>query len=220
MKRKELLALGAVAVLPMTETTARAASPPSAFHFDQDRFDEILAKPARHQQCCASTKPASVLLDTMVATMYAYEFDLHEGPGTVHEVGVVYHPAAVTLALNDEIWNALLLPALPRLTPYYRSALSGVSSHGNPFLHRHPGTALEDDVSIEALVSRGAHFFACNNALYGLADSLASALGSDGARMHARLLANLVPGAMAVPSGVMAINACQEAHFTYVQVAL
>ena len=220
MKRRELFALGAAAaVLPACKARAVAAAS-AGFHFDADRFASILATPARHRQCCASTKPASVLLDTMVATMYAYEYDLNEGAGTVHEVAVLYHPAAVTMALDDVAWNALLLPALPRLSSYYHTALDGLSTHGNPFFHAHHGIAVEDDASIEALVSRGCHFFACNNALYGLADSLGTALGQNGDRIHEKLLDSLVPGAMAVPSGVMAINACQEAHFTYLQVAL
>lgn len=219
MKRRDLLALGATAAaLPACGTRMVAAS--TAFAFDAARFAGILARPARHRQCCASTKPASVLLDTMVATMYSYEYDMHEGPGTVHEVAVLYHPTAVTMALNDDVWNSELLPALSRLSPYYRDALGGLSSRGNPFRARHRGTALEDDASIEALVSRGCHFFVCNNALAGLADSLATALRTNGDRMHERLLGNLVQGAMAVPSGVMAINACQEARFTYLQVTL
>jgi intracellular sulfur oxidation DsrE/DsrF family protein len=30
-------------------------------------------------------------------------------------------------------------------------------------------------------------------------------------------MAGIVPGALVVPAGVMAINACQEAKFTYIQ---
>lgn len=219
LTRKELLALGGLAMIPLGAAEIAAASA-ETFAFDQARFETILAKPARHRQCCASTKASDAVLHTMVATMYSYEYDLHEGPGTVHEVGVLYHPAGVVLGLDDAVWNALLLPALPHLSAYYRTALDGLSRHGNPFLHRQSGASLEDDASIEALVSRGSHFFVCNNALLGLADSLATAHGMTSDAVHQRLLAGLVPGAMAVPSGVMAINACQEAHFTYIQVTL
>lgn len=224
MTRANALAVGAGAIgaalgAQASVATARAAGA-TAFHFDEARFRAILAKPARHRQCCASTKPSWSLLDAMMATMYAYQFDLNEGPGTAHEVGVVYHPAAVTMALDDEIWNALILRALPRMSSYYTNELSHLSSKGNPFLHRRADVPVTNDTAIAALVSRGASFFVCNNALLGLADDLGTALHENSDRVHARLLAGLVPGAMAVPAGVMAIDACQQAGFTYLQTAL
>ncbi len=232
LSRKQLLAAGAGAALfpgalgcAVPPQVNRDSGPSStAFHFDEARFNQILAKPAQHRQCCASARIASgIVLDAMTATMYAYEFDLGEGPGTVHEVGVLYHPAGAMLGLNDAVWNELLVPATPRLSSHLHSELTmaGAKAHGgNPYLHRHKNTRLEDDMSIEALVSRGCDFFVCNNALLGLADGLAEALHEQSAELHARLLANLVHGAMAVPAGVMAINACQEAHFTYLQASL
>lgn len=231
LSRKQLLAASVgTALFPATLGCAippqRVMRDPSstAFHFDETRFDEILSKPARHRQCCASTKTAGALaLDAMTSTMYAYEFDLGEGPGTVHEVGVFYHAAGAMLGLNDGAWNELLIPAMPHLSTYLRSDLEAThvkAGSGNPYLRRQKNTRLEDDTSIEALASRGCHFFVCNNALLGLADGLAGALRESSNALHGRLLASLVPGAMAVPAGVMAINACQEAHFTYLQVSL
>jgi intracellular sulfur oxidation DsrE/DsrF family protein len=229
LSRKQLLRAGAsVAMAPLAAACsaphAGAASDPR-FHFDEDRFKAILAAPARHKQCCASAKIAGgAVLDAMVATMYAYQYDLGEGAGTVHEVAVLYHPAGVMLGLNDHVWNSMISPALPHLSEYFTSDLEAhrkaKPGGGNPYLHRHRGEALQDDISIEALVSRGCDFFVCNNALSGLAGALAKALGKQSARIHGELLANLVPGAMAVPAGVMAINACQEAHFTYLQASL
>jgi intracellular sulfur oxidation DsrE/DsrF family protein len=225
MTRAELLALGAAAMVPVATTTVASAAAPSAFHFDEARFNDILARPARHRQCCASAKVAGgSVLDSMVSTMYAYEVTLGEGPGTVHEVAVLYHPAGVILGLNDALWNEMVLPALARLSSYFRTDLTlhgaPKAGGGNPYLHRDRSAALLDDTAIETLVSRGCHFFVCNNALLGLADSLATALGERSEVVYARLLGGLVPGAMAVPAGVMAINACQEAHFTYLQATL
>lgn len=218
LTRAQLLALGTGALLATASTGVAASS--TAFQFDQARFADILGRPARHRQCCASTKAEWGVLDAMLSTMYAYEVDLREGPGTVHEVAVLYHQAGIVLALDDGVWNDLLLPALPHLSSYVRDALNGLSTKGNPFLHRRAGTPATDDPTIEALVSRGCHFFVCNNAMLGLSDSLATALHETSDRIHERLLDGLVPGAMAVPAGVMAINACQEAHFTYLQATL
>jgi hypothetical protein len=38
--------------------------------------------------------------------------------------------------------------------------------------------------------------------------------------VHAEFRAHLLPGALLVPAGVAALNAAQEARFTYVQAAL
>jgi hypothetical protein len=38
--------------------------------------------------------------------------------------------------------------------------------------------------------------------------------------VHRRLMSSIVPSALVVPAGVMAINACQEAKFTYIQSSL
>ena len=91
MNRAQLLAIGAgAAVLPLAETRVAVASSSPVFHFDEARFNEILAKPARHRQCCASAKiGGGAVLESMMATMYAYEIQVHEGPGTVHDIGVL-----------------------------------------------------------------------------------------------------------------------------------
>jgi intracellular sulfur oxidation DsrE/DsrF family protein len=233
LTRKELLATGAAALVPAAcaKPPDKDGTLPGGFAFDQGAFQRILAIPVRHRQCVASARIASGLaLYSMVNTMYAYEYDLHEGPGSVHCVGVFYHVEGAVLGLNDRVWNELLFPAYPHLSSTMQSNLRDTNdappaaNHGNPWLHRHPGLALEDDPSIEALVLRGCHFFVCDKALQELAKTLAQALvhtaGTGKSPIYHQLLGGVVPGAMVVPAGVMAINACQEAHFTYLQAAL
>lgn len=229
LTRKELLAAGAAALVPAAcakpPGSASAATTPAAFAFDQDEFERILTEPHLHKQCFAATEIQNgVVFTSMVASLYAYEFDLHQGAGALHAVAVLYHPVAVALGLNDKIWNDLLIPALPHLGPNLRGGLTNGKKlslgSGNPYLHRSVTTPLEDDPSIEALASRGCHFFLCNNALTGLAETLASRHGISSNLIHSRFLASTVPNALVVPAGVMAINACQEAQFTYLQAAL
>jgi hypothetical protein len=50
----------------------------------------------------------------------------------------------------------------------------------------------------------------------GYSGILSDVLKQPREKVHAAMLAALVPGALAVPAGVMAINACQEAKFTYI----
>jgi intracellular sulfur oxidation DsrE/DsrF family protein len=227
LTRKQLLAAGAAVLVPAAcaKPPGSASAAPAGFDFNRAAFERILAIAARHRQCFAATEIQNgIVFNSMLASMYAYEFDLHEGPGSLHAVAVLYHPVAVALGLNDEIWNDLVIPAIPHLSPYMRGALTNgkkvVPGRGNPYLHRLPNTALEDDPSIEALASRGCHFFLCNNALTGLAQALDPKQGSSSDQIHSRFLESTVPKSLVVPAGVMAINACQEAHFTYLQTAL
>lgn len=227
ISRKELLATGAAALVPVRvaqhAACVRPSGTPAPFVFDDARFQAILGVPAQHKQCVAAAKiDDGMVFYAMLATLYAYEFEMREGPGTVHEVAVLYHPQGAMLGLGDRIWNEYLTPALPHLRAHL-GALRSVpilAGKGNPYLHRQHGVRLEDDPSIEALASRGCHFFVCNNALSGLASMLGTALHGSAEAIYAGLKADLVPNALVVPAGVMAINAAQEAHFTYLQASL
>ncbi len=224
MTRAQILALGAAAMIPATAASvASAASAAPAFHFDQARFDAILASPARHRQCFASTKLSDgLVLEKMVSSMYAYEITLSQGAGALHAVAVLYGGLSVALAFNDELWNEIVVPSYARIEPKYRVQFASqpVAGKGNPYLHRASSQPLVDDQAVEPLVSRGANFFVCNNALEGYAGLFARALDASSDAIYQRLVKGLVPGSMPVPAGVMAINACQEARFTYLQVTL
>ena len=98
---------------------------------------------------------------------------------------------------------------------------------GNPYLaatsaldvraNRDDSHGLYHDESLTALVQRGASFFACNNALRGLATDIAVTYGTATAPVDvvlADLRRHLVPGALLVPAGDAAVNQAQEARFT------
>lgn len=218
--RKELLAAGASAVVASAFPAAAAAVAPAAF--DAARFASILALPARHRQCFASAKLANaIVLEKMVASMYAYEVDLAEGAGSLHAVAVLYNGVSIAIAMNDALWNDVIVPSYPHFPTQFRNEFSHapVAGKGNPYLHR-TSAALQDDTTVEALVSRGAHFFVCNNALHGYASFLADSGHGSETSIYGQLVGGLVPGSYVVPAGVMAINACQEANFTYLQASL
>jgi len=69
---------------------------------------------------------------------------------------------------------------------------------------------------IADLVSRGSHFFLCNNAFSGSVSGAASVLKRSPAETYRYMSGHFISNAMLVPAGVMALNATQEAHFTYV----
>jgi intracellular sulfur oxidation DsrE/DsrF family protein len=205
--RKDFLAAGSLFAL--TPALAGAAPPPPelTFQFDETRFSEILNKSAKHKQCFGITKiNGGAPLEGMMNSIKAYEDFLKEGPGALQAVGVLYHGASIGFAMSDAIWNEYLIPAVAHMPPPLRQDV------GNP--KAGTGNAYKNDV--RDLIARGASFFVCHNAIAGVSDFVASALKTSPQKVHAAIMAGILPGALVVPAGVMAVNACQEAKFTYI----
>jgi intracellular sulfur oxidation DsrE/DsrF family protein len=214
--RKEfLIGSSLLAVAPAIAQAAPPHAKPKApkepelrFDFDEARFNQILAKPAKHKQCFGVTKVEDgVVLMSMANTINAYEQYLHEAPGSVHTLAVLYHGAAIALAMNDSVWNTVLLPALKSAPPSIKTQFAGAKAgKGNPYAKDFAG-----------VVARGSSFFVCHNAIAGFAGLAADALKEPPKKVHDAIMAGILPGALVVPAGVMAINAAQEAKFTYIQ---
>jgi len=188
-----------------------AANPDElSFTFDRARFDAILNTPARHKQCFGATKlEGGDVLDGMHNSNEAYAtYYPHEA---YQAVAVLYHGSSIALAMNDAVWNDILTPWLshnPKMAEQVPEAKAG---GGNPFLRQ---------TLLPAEVARGSAFLVCHNAIAGFSYSAADALGQPAAKIHAAIMAGIIPGALVVPAGVMAINACQETHFTYIQTSV
>jgi intracellular sulfur oxidation DsrE/DsrF family protein len=181
--------------------------------------------PFRHLQAFGSHGLADgVMADLMLNSFNAYEFDYGEGPGSIHALGIVYGTAAPFL-LDDRAWRTYKLDLVMKRRG---DPVGSTAASGNPYLaarspldsgaKRSDIHGLYHDSSIVALVKRGATFFACDNALRGLANAITIGYGISDAlpeAVHAELRARLVPGTLLVPAGVAAINQAQEARFTF-----
>ena len=214
--RKDFLATTPLFALAPAAATPPPGPSPAAhrpFDFDQARFEQILAKPARHRQCFGATKiDGGNVIDAMANSMNAYEKFLGEPAGSMHTVAVLYHNAAIAIAMSNTVWNEILLPSLDGAPEEIRKQFAHVKAgSGNPYLQ--PGWLPE-------IVSRGGSFFVCHNAIQGFSEMAASALKRPVHAVHAAIMKGIVAGALVVPAGVMAVNACQEAKFTYIQSSL
>ena len=219
--RKDFLA--ASSLLAFAPAVADAASPSPApkrmrgqampFNFDKAQFNQILAKPAKHKQCFGAVRiDGGNVISGMANTMNAYADYYDEGDGAVQTVAVLYHSSAVAMGLSNSVWNDILFPMLKHAPEEFRKDFSDFKpGSGNPYLSR---------IWLPGAVERGASFFLCNNVLSGIAEISADALKQPVEKVHAAIMNGIVPGALAVPAGVMAINACQEAKFTYIQSSL
>jgi intracellular sulfur oxidation DsrE/DsrF family protein len=220
------VALGGVASAPVRAATVQGWNRPA--------FEAILARPYRHRQVFASARLANgLVLHYMENSLNAYEHGFGEGPGTLHTAAVLYGPS-LTVTLHDDMWARYRLAALlsdPNADHGLRARLHGAvtsvegmvgtllhhgDGNGDPPASTNPYAA-----RVAALVARGASFFVCNNALRNFSTMLAkNTPGSQAQAIHDDLAANLLPGSMIVPAGVAALNAAQEARFTFFQATL
>lgn len=186
--------------------------------FDEARFNLIISKNAAHRHCLgiASVNGGQGLY-AMNKIYETYEQVLKTPLDQVSLASVLYGGAPITMAFNDHIWNEILIPTIPRLNAAAHASFESVSiSVGNPFLYR-PANSNGGDASVESLVQRGAMFFVCNNSALELASLIANARNERPADVYQRFSTGLVRGASFVPTGVWALNALQEKHFTYIQ---
>jgi hypothetical protein len=70
-------------------------------------------------------------------------------------------------------------------------------------------------VTIEAVVTRGAHFAVCAMAAQRLAGQIASTAGLSADAVFKELTSNLIPNSHMVAAGVVAVNRAQEYGYTF-----
>ena len=206
-----------------------ASSAAGALAFPAASFNRLLRRPYRHRQVFGAHRATNgTVFEQMVQSLNGYEYDLEEGPGTLHVAAVLYGSAAA-MGLDDELWRRYRLAAVLTARDDDVEAAT-VGREGNPFLHGRrafdPSVSREDprhpshDDSIRALARRGASLFICEIALTQLAAFIAANPHFAGGRAQDGVLADLRAGvvtdAMRVPSGIAALNAAQENRFTYV----
>ncbi len=211
-RRDFIAASSSIVLLPAaagaSPAPASAATDELPFTFERARFETILRKPARHKQCFGATKvDGGSVLSGMLNSIEAYDDYLKEGPNALQAVAVLYHGGAIALAMNDAVWNELLVPFLQKTPQMAKDLPEAKPGKGNPYLAQ----------QLPNLVRRGASFFICHNAIAAVSYPISQTSDRSPEQIHSVLMAGIVPGALVVPAGVMAINACQEAHFTYIQ---
>jgi intracellular sulfur oxidation DsrE/DsrF family protein len=204
-------------------TPAAAPVPPGLYEavtytFDANAFAAVLDRPFPHRQVVAATTfgegIASFAFMRNTINAYVDPIYFNAGPKSVHAAAVFYHGASVLLAVDDAMWAKYPLADLT------------VAPGTTPKPDAKPVHANEHAADLNGLVATyGASFFVCNNALSGFAGLLATKLAPAGTAatrdqvvaIHTELVAHFLPGVMLVPAGVAAINAAQEARFTFLR---
>jgi intracellular sulfur oxidation DsrE/DsrF family protein len=217
------VATGAAALASPSPPGATVAAKPKLsaavpFAFDRAAFAAILDRPQPHRQLAvpADYGRATVALSHFNNSLAAYA-DPHgfaAGPDSLHCAAVLYAGRSFLMVLDDAMWAKYRLGTLadeemrPNDTTY--RALWAAKT-ANPVVD-----------FMQPLIASGLSFFVCNNSLSGFAFELALRAGNGASitreaviAIHDELAAHFVANTMLVPAGVAAVNAAQEARFTY-----
>jgi intracellular sulfur oxidation DsrE/DsrF family protein len=225
--RRTFFGASAIALSTAGFAAAGAAGAPAAANgYDLAAIAGRLNLPFRHRQVFGSHKLADgAAAAFMVNSLNAYQFDYGDGPGTLHVLGIFYG-TSVAMLLDDAAWRKYSIGVVQQRRG--DPAKAATETGGNPYARASstldPAAARGDlhgfyhDTSIAALTKRQASFFACDNALNGLATDIAVTYGMSDEpveTVHADLRAHLLPGTLLVPAGVAAVNQAQEMKFTF-----
>jgi intracellular sulfur oxidation DsrE/DsrF family protein len=137
------------------------------------------------------------------------------GPNSLHCLAVLYNGLSQAMVLDDAMY-----------AKYPIGLMVDEEMRPNDTSYRAFWTALKHNTMAEfirPLSDQGVSFFVCNNALSSLALTLAKRTAPGGGSItreqvvaiHDELAEHFIPGTMLVPSGVAAVNAAQEAKFTF-----
>ena len=141
---------------------------------------------------------------------------------------LVIRHAAIPMVLSDALWNELELgKALATLAADGKEAkdpATGEPARRNPYLNanitpgdRHAVRYVWPDGGLDTLLRRGAIVLACNLALRHPISMVARRDGVSAEAARAKVLANLLPGVVVMPSGIFAVGAAQEAGCHYIR---
>ena len=119
--------------------------------------------------------------------------------------------AAAPLALNDAMWSRYKIGEMLKIddksthAPATRNVFSDVKAGDMPMA----------GAGVAELLARGAVVTVCNVALTVLSGMAATAAGLPPENAKDEWTANLIPGVVVVPAGVLAVNRAQENRCTY-----
>jgi intracellular sulfur oxidation DsrE/DsrF family protein len=159
-----------------------------------------------------------------------YQAAYKSAPGTVGAVGTFYGigpQSSIALAFNDAIWSKYAIGEYLGLKdaagkPYTKNWFNKPTANELHLLMQAMGTptipffgGALPGLGIESLQKMGTTFLICENALAGWCQELEVRGKGKAADLEKELHANLLPGVVAVPAMVIAIEKAQAAGIRY-----
>ncbi len=216
--RRSLLNAGAVlAGAAAVAAPAQAQdAPASNWSPTLDALDDWMDKPGtRHRViydttgASAARKGAHFANNFYVANKSAYGI-----PESELAVILVLRAESTPFGYGDAVWKRYGKTFAKLMK--FDSDQTNEAERGNPLLS---GGDNEMAPSLALLAAKGARFAVCGMATHGISGMLAKEAGEDAADVEAFIKANLVPGAVVVPAGVVGVSRAQERGYTFTYVA-
>lgn len=205
------VAAGAAALIAAKWSTAGAETPPPSAAALINSDDWVARIKGKHRQVFDGTET-----NNGFAVVYALNFiesskQAHNLSDDDHTAVVSLRHFATPLLLRDEIWAKYRIGALPPVN--VTDPQTGAPALRNIF---HNNIMLYPGVTYESLMAtRPVIMTACSLAITVLSGMAAEGAGVSAEQAKAEWLAGLIPGAIAVPSGVYAVNRAQQAGCTF-----
>lgn len=208
-----LMAAGIAGIAAPEAVLARAAAPAApAWRPQSEPQDAWLDRPAtRHRLVVDTSSAASAGMGLLYAdTFYASNLSGYGlRPETLAVVLVLRH-LSTPFGYDDAVWSKYGAAFAEKLE--LKGEQAARAPHGNPLL----AGAAEADPTLGSLFEKGARFAVCGVATHFMAMMLAKKTGGSAPAVEAELKAHLVPGAVLMASGVVAVNRAQEHGYTFV----
>ena len=214
-----LAGAGAIAASPASGQAAAGQWRPA-----MEDLDSWLDKPgSRHRMLFDSTTIDAGIGALGFANNFLYENQLAYGlkPEQIGAVVVLRH-FSTPLAYDDSVWKKYGGGFVQKLG--IKGDLATRAATGNPVLNKSanpktpPGFDWMANDTLAKLADQGVRFAVCGLATQVLAAMLAGP-GGDAKAVDAELRGHLVPGAVMVPAGIVAVNRAQEKGYSFAYVA-
>ncbi len=130
-------------------------------------------------------------------------------------VVVILRAQATPFGFSDAMWKKYGAELSKMMSLEGKQAEAAKT--GNPLMTAAPSE--REAVTLSALEQKGARYAVCGMATHGISFGLASAAGVEQPSLEAELKANLIPGAVLVPAGIVAVNRAQEHGYAFAYVS-
>jgi intracellular sulfur oxidation DsrE/DsrF family protein len=188
---------------------AQATAPAPVTHA-HDRWLDALTAP--HRQIYDVVTPAGSVGLSFARNFINASNDAYGAADRDVNVVVSLRHSAIPFALKDELWAKYQLGRYFEVNDPATKAPAVRNIHGG----RAGASASPSSASVTALQSRGVVFTVCGMAFRYYVGQLAKQEGTTSEAVRAEWEAGLLPGAIIVPAGVIAVNRAQERGFSYV----
>ena len=207
---------------------ARLTTVAAAVAFDPEEMRSDLSRPregpwdtswiprverAKYRVVFNTNSPAEGAAFNLASAFLDGYAEVHSTKDEETRAVLVFRQLGTVMALNDEMWSRYSIGADRKIN----DPATGAPAVRNVFWKSAPGSATPSKDKIEPLQARGMISLVCNVSLGSIGYSFANATNRDVEEVRKEVRANLVPGAIIVPSGIYALIRAQNAGCAFMQ---